>query len=300
MANVKWIKVTTDIFDDDKIRLLETMPNGSLYVLGWIKLLCLAGKQNTGGRFIMELKDYDMPLSANDIGRIIGISPAIMEDAIKQYEAFGMVEWVDGVLTISNWEKHQNVDAMDEIKQEQRRQKNRDRQNRYRENRKNVGCNADVTQDNVTCNAKETLRNAPVTQCNATDIDIDKDIDIDTENDDDDDDQTDGDIYRIRDDHDQIFALWKHCGFTLTDRVMDQLVELYGKHGIEKLTESIKKMADASPKGGVMQYLYKVLDNYGQPKQPKQREPAKVVIAQQFTQRDYVPDDDYLDRLLEG
>lgn len=107
-------------------------------------------------------------------------------------------------------------------------------------------------------------------------------------------------LHQIRDDHDSIFSLWKKCGFPLSERVMDQLVELYGKHGLDKLLESIKATADASPKGGVMQYLNKVLDNFGKPRPAKQEAPAKVVVAQQFTQRDYTPTDDYIESLIMG
>ena len=53
MADVKWIKITTDIFDDEKILLIESLPAAYAIITVWFKLLCLAGKQNNSGVFMM-------------------------------------------------------------------------------------------------------------------------------------------------------------------------------------------------------------------------------------------------------
>ena len=44
MAEVKWIKITTDMFDDEKIKLIESMPERDTVLTIWIKLICLAGR----------------------------------------------------------------------------------------------------------------------------------------------------------------------------------------------------------------------------------------------------------------
>lgn len=49
MAEVKWIKIATEIFDNKKIRLIESMPDGDALIVVWFKLLMLAGKTNDGG-----------------------------------------------------------------------------------------------------------------------------------------------------------------------------------------------------------------------------------------------------------
>ena len=54
MADVKWIKITTDIFDDEKILLIESLPDAYSIIVVWFKLLCLAGKQNNSGVFVMS------------------------------------------------------------------------------------------------------------------------------------------------------------------------------------------------------------------------------------------------------
>ena len=46
MADIKWIKITTDMFDDEKIKVIEAMPDRDAILIIWIKLLTLAGKVN--------------------------------------------------------------------------------------------------------------------------------------------------------------------------------------------------------------------------------------------------------------
>jgi len=54
LADVKWIKICTDIFDDEKIILVESMPEADSIIVIWFKLLCMAGKQNNSGVFMMN------------------------------------------------------------------------------------------------------------------------------------------------------------------------------------------------------------------------------------------------------
>ena len=55
MSNpVKWIKITTDIFDDEKILMIEAMPSADSIIVIWFKLLTFAGKQNNDGVFLMS------------------------------------------------------------------------------------------------------------------------------------------------------------------------------------------------------------------------------------------------------
>ena len=54
MSDVKWIKIATDIFDDEKILLIESLPSSDELIVIWFKLLCLAGKNNNDGVFMMN------------------------------------------------------------------------------------------------------------------------------------------------------------------------------------------------------------------------------------------------------
>ncbi len=117
MADVKWIKITTDVFDDDKILLIESLPEADSIIVIWFKLLCLAGKQNNSGVFIMgERIAYTDKMLATIFRR----KESTVQLALQTFEQFGMIELVDGVITIPNWEKHQNLDRLDQIKEQTR------------------------------------------------------------------------------------------------------------------------------------------------------------------------------------
>lgn len=116
MADVKWIKITTDIFDDEKILLIESLPDAYAIITVWFKLLCLAGKQNNSGVFMMGR----IPYTDKMLATIFRMKEATVTMAIQTFEQFGMVEIIDGVITIPNWNKHQSLDAYEKRKQRDR------------------------------------------------------------------------------------------------------------------------------------------------------------------------------------
>lgn len=113
MADVKWIKITTDIFDDEKILLIESLPDAYSIIVVWFKLLCLAGKQNNSGVFMMGQIAYTDKMLAT----IFRMKEATVQLALQTFEQFGMVEIIDGVITIPNWGKHQNLDQLENRKE---------------------------------------------------------------------------------------------------------------------------------------------------------------------------------------
>lgn len=116
MADVKWIKITTDIFDDEKILLIESLPDAYAIIVVWFKLLCLAGKQNNSGVFMMGQIAYTDKMLAT----IFRMKESTVTMALQTFEQFGMVEIIDGVITIPNWNKHQSLDAYEKKKERDR------------------------------------------------------------------------------------------------------------------------------------------------------------------------------------
>lgn len=110
MAEVKWIKITTDIFDDEKILLIESMPDAYAIITVWFKLLCLAGKMNNSGVFLMNER---IAYTDKMLATIFTMKEATVTMALQTFEQFGMIEIVDGVITIPNWGKHQNLDQLE-------------------------------------------------------------------------------------------------------------------------------------------------------------------------------------------
>lgn len=155
MAEVKWIKIVTDIFDDEKVLLIETLPEADSIIVIWFKLLCLAGKQNNSGVFVMNGK---IPYTDKMLATIFRRNENTVKLALETFKNFGMIEIIDDVITIPNWEKHQKLDQL-EIAKEQTRK----RVAKYREKQKKLA-NGEKKACNVT-------REVTVTQSNADRID---------------------------------------------------------------------------------------------------------------------------------
>lgn len=145
MADVKWIKITTDIFDDEKILLIESLPDADAVIVIWFKLLCLAGKQNNSGVFIINDK---MAYTEEMLATIFRRPLNTVRLALDAFETYGMIERMNGVITIPKWEKHQNIDALEKM-----RRQTRERVARHREKQARLECN-------VTDNVTVTLSNA--------------------------------------------------------------------------------------------------------------------------------------------
>lgn len=163
MSDVKWIKITTDIFDDEKILLIESLPEADSIIVIWFKLLCLAGKMNNSGVFMMN---EQIAYTDKMLATIFRRKETTVQMALKTFQEFGMIEVIDDVITIPNWGKHQNLDQLESKKEYM---KNYMRE--YREKQKQLSCKA-----NSKTNSKANVSQAD------KDIDKDKEIDIDNIN----------------------------------------------------------------------------------------------------------------------
>ena len=129
MAEVKWIKITTNIFDDEKIKLIDTMPDRDALLVIWFKLLTMAGKTNDNG-FLYIIKE--MPTTDEMLATIFNRPLNTVRLALDLFKKFGMIE-INNHVNIVNWEKHQNIEGLDKIKEQ-----NRLRQQKRREKIKEI------------------------------------------------------------------------------------------------------------------------------------------------------------------
>lgn len=158
MAEVKWIKIVPDVFDDDKIKLIETMPEGDSIIVIWFKLLCLAGKQNRDGFLLLNDKiAYTDEMLSTVFRRPLNL----VRIALSTFEQFDMIEIVNGAVYVTKWEKHQSVDKMAEL-----REYNRIAQQKSRAKKKLLPPEPVVNDKSMTSQ-----------RCQGTDIDIERDID---------------------------------------------------------------------------------------------------------------------------
>ncbi len=156
---IKWIKIATNVFSDEKILLIEQLPDADTILVIWFKLLCLAGKENNCGVFMMGNK---IPYTDEMLATIFRRPLATVRLALSTFDAFGMIEIIsdpmgNDVYAIPNWEKHQNIDGMDKIREQTRQRvaKHRESQRlalmgKVEEKQSNVTCNVTVTQSNAT------------------------------------------------------------------------------------------------------------------------------------------------------
>lgn len=117
MADVKWIKITTDMFDNRKIKHLRRLPDGNNIVLIWVMLLTMAGRCNSGGMiFLTENIPYTPKMLADELD----FEENTVRLALEALERLGMVVMSNGCFAIAGWSEHQNIDGMDKIRESKR------------------------------------------------------------------------------------------------------------------------------------------------------------------------------------
>ncbi|HHX0257291.1 TPA: phage replisome organizer N-terminal domain-containing protein [Enterococcus faecalis] len=164
MAEISWIKLKTTMFDDEKIKLIQSMPEADAILVIWIRLLVLAGKTNDEGLIYIQ---RNMPYTEEMLATLFSKPVNVVRLALMTLQQFNMIDLnEDGLIAIENWDKHQNIEGMEKV-----RLKNAERVRKHRERKKQQALE-DKNIGNVTCNVT-------VTDCNGTDKDIDKEIDID-------------------------------------------------------------------------------------------------------------------------
>jgi predicted phage replisome organizer len=125
MADINWIKLRIDMFDDEKIKIIQSMPEGDAILVIWIRLIALAGKCNSNGFVLVE---DEFPYSDEMLSVIFNKPLTTVRLALQTFEKFKMVESTTRGIYITNFEKHQNVEGMDKIREQNRIRKQRERE----------------------------------------------------------------------------------------------------------------------------------------------------------------------------
>lgn len=172
MADIKWIKLDTGIFEDEKIKIVLSMPEGKALLVIWLKILCLAGRINNSGVLMIN---KTIPYTLEMLSSVFGETEKMMRLAIETFQQLGMVEQFNGTLLLPNWEKHQSEDRLKEIqlKSAIRVAKHRERQRIVAECNvtetlhvtlpKRI-CNADVTPQNKNSELRTQNSDVPTTE----------------------------------------------------------------------------------------------------------------------------------------
>lgn len=170
MADVKWIKIATGMFDNRKIKQIRKLPEGDAIIVIWLQILCLAGITNDSGMIYFS---KDIPYTDEMLSVEFDRPVNIIRIALQTFEKFGMVELVDNILMVSNWQKYQSTDRLEAIKEKDRERKRIDREQKRQ---LSIGMSTEVPRT-----LQGTSQEVPVLDIDI-DIDIDKDIDKEKDN----------------------------------------------------------------------------------------------------------------------
>lgn len=228
MADIKWVKLSTDTLEDEKIQYLEGMPEGKMLFGLWIKLIITAGRCNQGGYlFVCD----NVPYTEESLANKFREPQSMIRLALNIYSKLGMIETIDGVIHLTNWSKHQNVESLDKI-----REQTRLRVAKHRAQLLLPPCN-------VTSNVTETLqpqyediknKNKNIEQCNVTST-------------------------LHHDDDDNIFKFYEDNFGKLSDYIVSQLKSLLEDYTPQRILEAMKESIGHN--GRNLSYLKTVLSN---------------------------------------
>ena len=126
MADVGWVRLSTRLFENRKIKYLLNQPKGAELVLLWVHLLCAAGTVNDGGRVYISQNVMYTPQS---LAADFGVPKTIADKALTLFQDLELIEVEsDGCIRILGWEKHQNVTGLEKIREQNRLRKQKQRQ----------------------------------------------------------------------------------------------------------------------------------------------------------------------------
>ena len=125
MADVKWIKITTDMFDNRKIKHLRRLPEGNNIVLIWVMLLTMAGRCNSGGMIFLT---ENIPYTAKMLADELDFEENTVQLALRALEQLNMIITDQGFFSVAGWDEYQNIEGMEKIREQNRLRKQRQRE----------------------------------------------------------------------------------------------------------------------------------------------------------------------------
>lgn len=125
MANISWIKLSTGLPDNKKIKRIRKLPDGDKVILFWVFLLARAGESNqSGGLFLTET----LPYQEEDLAADFDFSIEFIHFALITLEKYSMIIRYDEILFIKNWEEYQAIEGMEKIREQNRLRKQKQRE----------------------------------------------------------------------------------------------------------------------------------------------------------------------------
>lgn len=241
MADVGWVRLSTRLFENRKIKYLLNQPKGAELVLLWVHLLCAAGTVNDGGRVYISQNVMYTPQS---LAADFGVPKTIADKALTLFQDLELIEVEsDGCIQILGWEKHQNVTGLEKM-----REQNRLRKQKQRQCDKSRNVDEDMSRDS---HVTECDKSRNVTQQRREEKNRkEKDDYHHPKRNDDDEEKT----------HTEIFALWEKNMMPLTPIVGEKLQALLGEVGEVAVEQGILAAVEHGARN--FAYVQTVARNY--------------------------------------
>lgn len=128
-SEVKWIKIATTIFDNDKMQFINSLKNSDTIFYLWFRVLILAGKSNLDGALKLNQR---VKYTDDHLASIFDRDIKVVKEAMQLFVDLEMLEKnKSDVYIVMNWGRYQSANELADF-----RRKNAERQRRYRENKK--------------------------------------------------------------------------------------------------------------------------------------------------------------------
>lgn len=241
MADVGWVRLSTRLFENRKIKYLLNQPKGAELVLLWVHLLCAAGTVNDGGRVYISQNVMYTPQS---LAADFGVSKTIADKALTLFHDLELIEVEsDGCIQILGWEKHQNVTGLEKIREQNRLRKQKQRQcDKSRNVDEDMSRDSHVTEYDKSRNVTQQRREEKNRK--------EKDDYHHPKRNDDDEEKA----------HTEIFALWEKNMMPLTPIVGEKLQALLGEVGEAAVEQGILAAVEHGARN--FAYVQTVARNY--------------------------------------
>lgn len=170
MADIKWIKLKVGMFNDDRIKVIQAMPEGDALIVIWIRMLILAGISNAEGYLMIS---ENLPHTEDMLATIFNKPLSVVRLALKTFETFGMVEACNEGIFITDFAAEQG-EKMQDIREYNRIKKAESRE-RAKQKRLEMSL-AGKIDSQLNVNDKSMTSQGNMSTCQDTDIEEDKDI----------------------------------------------------------------------------------------------------------------------------
>ncbi|WP_419080081.1 phage replisome organizer N-terminal domain-containing protein [Phascolarctobacterium succinatutens] len=240
MADVGWVRLSTRLFENRKIKYLLNQPKGAELVLLWVHLLCAAGTVNDGGRVYISQNVMYTPQS---LAADFGVPKTIADKALTLFQDLELIEVEsDGCIQILGWEKHQNVTGLEKIREQNRLRKQKQRQ-----------CDKSRNVD------EDMSRDSHVTECDKSrNVPQQRRVEKNRKEKDDNHHPNRNDDEEKK--HTEIFALWEKNMMPLTPIVGEKLQALLGEVGEAAVEQGILAAVEHGARN--FAYVQTVARNY--------------------------------------